>query len=138
MSVSTGLSPFLHPGVPELGLISDWGATATYGSHCWIRTEQLLTVDSLEGRLQAIIGVSGGKAVGDEYMLPMRDAIEPRRVYTLEEGREVLELSDTTFRLLVYRGEIKGRKAGRRWRFLGSELLEFLEHEGKPSSREPQ
>ena len=68
----------------------------------------------------------------------MRDAIEPRRVYTLEEGREVLDLSDTTFRLLVHRGEIKGRKAGRRWRFLGSELLKFLEHEGRPSSREPQ
>jgi len=97
-----------------------------------------LTVDGLEGRLQAIIGVSGGKAIGDEYMLPMRDAIEPRRVYTLEEGREVLELSDTTFRLLVHRGEIKGRKAGRRWRFLGSNLLKFLEDKSTPSGEEPQ
>lgn len=43
-------------------------------------------------------------------MLPMREVVEPSRVDTLEEARKVLDLSDTTFRLPVHRGEIKGRR----------------------------
>ena len=67
-------------------------------------------------------------------MTVMGEAIEPRKVYTLEEARTLLGLSQTTFRLLLRRGEIKGRKAGRQWRFLGSHLLKFLED--KSQSRE--
>jgi len=62
----------------------------------------------------------------------MREAIDPRKVYTLEEARQLLALSESTFRLLVRRGEIKGRKAGRRWRFLGSDLLQFFENRTIP------
>lgn len=56
----------------------------------------------------------------------MRETIEPQRVYNLQEARKVLDLSDATFRLLMKRGEIKGKKLGRQWRFLGSDLLNVL------------
>ena len=62
----------------------------------------------------------------------MREGIKPHKVYTLEEARQILVLSDTTFRLLLRRGEIRGRKAGRQWRFLGSELLKFFEDRDIP------
>jgi excisionase family DNA binding protein len=61
-----------------------------------------------------------------------REGIEPHVVYTLEEARQLLVLSETTFRLLLRRGEIKGRKAGRQWRFLGSDLLEFFRDGDRP------
>ena len=53
----------------------------------------------------------------------MPEPIEPNRVYTFEEACGALQLSPSTFRLLIKRGEIKGWKAGRQWRFLGRELL---------------
>jgi len=68
----------------------------------------------------------------------MREAIEPRKVYTLQEARKLLALSDTTFRLLVRREEIKGRKAGRQWRFVGSALLKFFEDGSTPSTKGPR
>jgi len=68
----------------------------------------------------------GGQRVGE---------IEPRRVYTVEEARKLLGLPVSTFRLLVRRGEIRGRKAGRQWRFLGSELLKFLQNKTITPSR---
>ena len=67
-----------------------------------------------------------------------RENIEPRTVYTLKEARGLLGLSETTFRLLMQRGQIKGRKAGRQWRFLGKELLRFIEDKTAPSTQEPR
>jgi len=61
-----------------------------------------------------------------------REGIQPHVGYTLEEARQLLTLSETTFRLLLRRGEIKGRKAGRQWRFLGSDLLEFFRDGDRP------
>ena len=57
-------------------------------------------------------------------------------VCTLAQAWKLLGLSSSTFRLLVRRGEIKGKKAGRLWRFLGSELLKFIEDKTTPSTRE--
>lgn len=58
------------------------------------------------------------------------EPIEPNRVYTLAEACEILSLPQSTFRLLVKRGEIKGWKAGRQWRFLGQELLAAVKKGG--------
>lgn len=57
----------------------------------------------------------------------MKDAIVPNTAYNIEEARKLLGLSRTTLRLLVREGKLKGRKIGKQWRFLGSDLLELLE-----------
>ncbi len=67
----------------------------------------------------------------------MQGVIEPGRVYTLKEALELLVLSESTFRLLQRRGEVKGQKLGRQWRFLGSELLKLVEDKATPSTEEP-
>ena len=53
--------------------------------------------------------------------------IEPNRVYTFDEVLEILQLSPVTLRKLVRRGEIPATKLGKRYRFLGSELLRTFE-----------
>ncbi len=56
----------------------------------------------------------------------MSTAIEPTAVYTVKEACELLNIPMSTFRILLGRGEIKGKKVGRQWRFLGSTLLDYL------------
>jgi len=65
----------------------------------------------------------------------MGNKIEPNRVYTLEEACKTLQLPNSTFRLLMRRGEIRGRKAGRRWVFLGEDLLKLFEKTTSPGWR---
>jgi len=63
----------------------------------------------------------------------MGSTIEKNKVYDLEEACKTLQLPKSTFRLMLYRGEIKGRKAGRRWVFLGEDLLKLFEKTTSPS-----
>ena len=55
------------------------------------------------------------------------DGIKADRVYSVKEACRVLNIGATTFRLLMQRGQIKGRKVWRQWRFLGSELLKLVQ-----------
>ena len=55
------------------------------------------------------------------------EPIEPDQLYTLREAYEFLRVSRGTLLRLLARGELRGRKVGRQWRFPGTELLRFLE-----------
>jgi len=57
----------------------------------------------------------------------MEGIIERNKVYTLKEARVLLKVPESTFRLLIRRAEIRGRKIGRHWRFLGSDLLNLFQ-----------
>ena len=68
----------------------------------------------------------------------MADAIEPTAVYTLKKASELLHLPESTFRLLLKRGEIKGTKVGRQWRFLGDDILALLQGKEEAEDRNEQ
>jgi len=46
----------------------------------------------------------------------------------MEELAELLRITETTAYQLVRCGEIPGRKVGREWRFLRTQVLEWLQH----------
>jgi len=47
-------------------------------------------------------------------------------VYTSEEARQLLKISDSTFRRLIKRGILRAAKIGGQYRVLGGELLRIL------------
>ncbi|GFP18838.1 hypothetical protein HKBW3S03_00343, partial [Candidatus Hakubella thermalkaliphila] len=51
--------------------------------------------------------------------------INPNAYYTTEEAAELLKIPVRTFQLMIARKEVKGVKMGRRWRFLGWDLLDL-------------
>lgn len=53
--------------------------------------------------------------------------ITPNAVYTLQEACRFLKISEATARRWIRAGRLPGRKIGRDYRFLGSDLLEGLE-----------
>jgi excisionase family DNA binding protein len=55
-------------------------------------------------------------------------------VMTIEEVAAFLKVSETTAYQLVRSGEIQGRKVGREWRFLKSEIVQWLKKGGESSS----
>jgi excisionase family DNA binding protein len=55
-------------------------------------------------------------------------------VMTIEEVAAFLKVSETTAYQLVRSGEIQGRKVGREWRFLKSEVVAWLKKGGESSS----
>jgi excisionase family DNA binding protein len=55
-------------------------------------------------------------------------------VMTIEEVAAFLKISETTAYQLVRAGEIKGRKVGREWRFLKSEIVDWLKKGGESQS----
>jgi excisionase family DNA binding protein len=55
-------------------------------------------------------------------------------VMTIEEVAAFLKVSETTAYQLVRGGEIQGRKVGREWRFLKSEIVQWLKKGGEGSS----
>ncbi len=55
-------------------------------------------------------------------------------VMTIEEVAAFLKISETTAYQLVRSGEIRGRKVGREWRFLKSEVVDWLKKGGESSS----
>jgi excisionase family DNA binding protein len=55
-------------------------------------------------------------------------------VMTIEEVAAFLKISETTAYQLVRSGEIRGRKVGREWRFLKSEIVDWLKEGGESNS----
>lgn len=63
--------------------------------------------------------------------------IEPNRVYSFDEVLKLLQLSPVTLRKLVRNGTIPATRLGKKYRFLGSELINCLEG-GKRENNEKQ
>ena len=59
----------------------------------------------------------------------MPEEIEPNQVYTTEEARDFLKVSESTIKRLLKRGIIKAYKVGGRYRIWGSEILSLVSPE---------
>jgi len=57
------------------------------------------------------------------------DEIKPGAVYTTEETRKILKISESTVKRLLKRGLIRANKIGGQYRILGHELLRALSPE---------
>lgn len=57
-------------------------------------------------------------------------------VLTLEELSQLLKVSETTAYTLVRSGEVPGRKVGREWRFVRSQILAWLMAAGDDMNKE--
>lgn len=60
-------------------------------------------------------------------MLETTSDVSPNAVYTLQEACRLLKISEATARRWIKEGRLRGRKIGRDYRFLGSDLLEVLQ-----------
>jgi excisionase family DNA binding protein len=56
----------------------------------------------------------------------MTDEIKPHGVYTTEETREVLRVSESTIKRMLKNGLIRANKVGGQYRILGKEILRVL------------
>ncbi len=59
----------------------------------------------------------------------MQEEIKPTAVYTTEETRKILKISESTIKRLLKRGLIRANKIGGQYRILGHELLRLLSPE---------
>ena len=59
----------------------------------------------------------------------MEKEIKPNQVYTTEEARDFLKISESTIKRHLKRGIIKANKIGGRYRVLGRELLRLVSPE---------
>ena len=57
--------------------------------------------------------------------------IEPNQVYTTEESRDFLRVSERTIKRLLKNGMIRANKVGGRYRILGRELLRLVSPEAE-------
>jgi len=57
------------------------------------------------------------------------DKIKPDQIYTTEEARDFLKISESTIKRHLKRGIIKANKIGGRYRVLGRELLRLVSPE---------
>ena len=57
------------------------------------------------------------------------DKIKPDQVYTTEEAKDFLKISESTIKRHLKRGIIKANKIGGRYRVLGRELLRLVSPE---------
>ena len=55
--------------------------------------------------------------------------IKPNQVYTTEEARDFLKISESTIKRHLKRGIIKANKVGGRYRVMGRELLRLVSPE---------
>ena len=58
--------------------------------------------------------------------MPKKTLKQDDEVLTLQEMAELLKLPRSTAYMLAQKGEIPGKKLGRQWRFVRSNLLEWL------------
>lgn len=58
------------------------------------------------------------------------------KIYSLTEASEYLRTSEITLRIWLRKGKIKGHKVGRNWKFLQSELIEFVRNNGEEVNHE--
>lgn len=56
----------------------------------------------------------------------MAEEIKPHIIYTTEEARGFLKVSDSTIKRLLKRGAIKAYKVGGQYRIWGSEILRVV------------
>lgn len=56
----------------------------------------------------------------------MVDKINPNKVYTTEEARDFLKVSDSTMKRMLKNGIIKAYKVSGQYRIWGSEILSLL------------
>lgn len=56
-----------------------------------------------------------------------KNGIIPTAVYTTEQVAELLNLDMVTIQRYVRSGELKAKKTGRKYLFLGQGLLEYLQ-----------
>jgi len=52
--------------------------------------------------------------------------IKPNAVYTSEESRKLLKVSESTIKRILKKGLIKANKVGRQYRILGKEILRLV------------
>ncbi len=57
------------------------------------------------------------------------EEIQPKQIYTTEETREFLKISESTIKRLLKRGIIKAYKVGGQYRIWGSEILNLVSPE---------
>jgi len=55
--------------------------------------------------------------------------IKPHEVYTTEETRELLKVSNSTIKRMLKSGLLRANKIGKQYRILGHELLRLLSPE---------
>ncbi|NCQ16441.1 helix-turn-helix domain-containing protein [Candidatus Falkowbacteria bacterium] len=56
----------------------------------------------------------------------MARKINPNSIYTTEETRQLLKISDSTIKRLLKKGLIKANKVGGQYRILGKEILRLV------------
>ncbi len=56
----------------------------------------------------------------------MTEEIRPHGIYTTEETREVLRVSESTIKRMLKRGLIRANKVGGQYRILGKEILRLV------------
>lgn len=56
----------------------------------------------------------------------MPEEIKPHQIYTTEEARDFLKISESTIKRLLKRGIIKAYKVGGQYRIWGSEILNLV------------
>lgn len=54
------------------------------------------------------------------------EEIKQNQVYTTEEARDFLKISESTIKRLLKRGILRANKVGGRYKILGSELLRLV------------
>lgn len=59
----------------------------------------------------------------------MTDEIKPNLVYTTEEARDFLKVSESTIKRMLKKGIIKAYKVGGAYRIWGSEILQLVSPE---------
>jgi len=59
----------------------------------------------------------------------MPEEIKPNQVYTTEETREFLKISESTIKRMLKKGIIRAYKVGGQYRIWGSEILRLLSPE---------
>jgi excisionase family DNA binding protein len=57
------------------------------------------------------------------------EEINPKQIYTTEETREFLKVSESTIKRLLKRGTLKAYKVGGQYRIWGSEILRLVSPE---------
>ena len=56
----------------------------------------------------------------------MTNKIEPNKIYTTEETRNILRISESTIKRWLKNGIIQANKIGGRYKILGSEILRLI------------
>lgn len=56
----------------------------------------------------------------------MPEEIKPHQIYTTEEARDFLKISESTIKRFLKRGIIKAYKVGGQYRIWGSEILRLV------------